>query len=125
MLNVVLRVHTSLAVVRAPSSRVGNPHLAKNTGIDGTHELLSQDVEAMRDMDFDNGFSVAEGAFAEGGVVGIVVVERFAEEILLPRKAPVSRHRGNGGKRSLLPSSGDGGDLRRLQDIHRRIYLES
>jgi len=52
------------AVVRIPAVRLRDPHLAENARVDRAHELLPQDVEAVRHVDFDNGFGVAERAFA-------------------------------------------------------------
>lgn len=55
------------------------PYLAQHTYVDGTHELLTDDVEAVGDMVTDDVVVVLEGTFAQLVVIVIVVVEGLAE----------------------------------------------
>lgn len=55
------------------------PYLSQHAHIDRTHELLAQDVEAVRNVKADDVVSVGESAGTEGVVVVVVVVEGLAE----------------------------------------------
>lgn len=51
------------------------PHLPQHAHINRTHELLAQDVKAVRNVEPDDVVIVREGSEAQGMIVVVVVVE--------------------------------------------------
>lgn len=57
------------------------PHLSQHAHINHAHELLAQNVEAVRNVKPDDVVLVRECTFAESVVVVIVVVEGLAQQV--------------------------------------------
>lgn len=54
------------------------PYLSQHAHINRTHELLAQDVEAVRNVKADDVVSIREGTLPKGVVVVVIVVESLA-----------------------------------------------
>jgi hypothetical protein len=70
-----VEIHKSLRSFRIP------PDLSQQSGIRGAHQLLSDNIQTMRDMVPNNGAVVDESTFSFGAVVIDVVVEALTNEV--------------------------------------------
>jgi hypothetical protein len=59
-----------------------DPDLAEHSRVNGAHELLAENIEAVGYVDFNDVLLVFEGTLSEFFVVVVVVEEAFAEKVL-------------------------------------------
>ena len=70
-----IEIHKSLGRMRIP------PDLAQDTGVWHAHQLLANDVHAVRDVETNNVVFVLECSFAFGFVVVVIEVQSLSEEV--------------------------------------------
>jgi len=57
------------------------PHLTQDINIDCTHELLSEDIETVRDMEPQDIIGILECAMSKRMIVLKIVIQRFSKKI--------------------------------------------
>lgn len=58
------------------------PELTEDANVDGTHELLAYDIEAVCNMALDDKLVVFERALAQVSVMFVIVIVRLTKEVL-------------------------------------------
>jgi hypothetical protein len=93
------------------------PDLPENSNVGSAHQLLAQDVHAVRDVVADNVFAVDECTLLQVSIILVIPPECFPEQILSMLSNWFWLNEGHG---CLLDSVG-GAVLRRSRDIHPHI----